>query len=250
MPDALGSWRRGPGPALILGHRGARRDAPENSQLAFDLALDQGAVGVEFDVRLGGEGRVIVLHDADLTRVTGGRDTRHAEALSQQDLARVDLGQGQAVPTLLQVLQWARGNGALLNVELKSDVSDARALVWGVLAAIAASRIDSRQLLLSSFSLRLLRALYKAAPELPRALLFEQRWRTLAPVRRWVGAAALHPQASLLGPASARSWRQGGLLLNTWTVNDPERARELDALGVDALISDVPGLLVEALRCG
>lgn len=250
MRDALGAWRRGAGPVRVLGHRGARRDAPENSRLAFELALNQGAVGVEFDVRLAAEGRVIVLHDADLARVTGGRDTRHAETLSERDLAGVDLGQGQGVPTLLDILHWAKGNGALLNVELKSDVSDSRALVWGVLAAIVASQVDSRQLLLSSFSVRLLRALRTAAPELPRALLFEQRWRALGAVRRWACAQALHPRADLLNASNATTFRQGGLLLNTWTVNDPERALELDALGVDALISDVPGLLVSALRRG
>ena len=109
---SVASFLRSPGcPPLVLGHRGARREAPENTLPAFELATAQGAAGVELDVRLDGSGRVIVLHDRTLLRVTAGRDDRDVESLSADQLDQVTLDGGARVPTLEQVLGWAREEG-------------------------------------------------------------------------------------------------------------------------------------------
>ena len=105
----------------MLGHRGARHAAPENTLAAFELARREGADGIELDVRLDGSGKVIVLHDPTLTRVTGGADSRHAEDIPSAELARLDLGSGERVPLLADVLTWAKEHGQRVNVELKSE---------------------------------------------------------------------------------------------------------------------------------
>jgi len=245
-PPDLSLWRRGPH-ALVLGHRGARRDAPENSLLAFRLALEQGAAGVELDVRLTKQGRVIVLHDTTLARVTDNADQRSAEQLSDDDLAGTDLGDGQAVPSLIDVLDWAKASRALLNIELKSDVSDRRALVWGTVSALEATGIDKRQIVLSSFHLPMLRALSKLLPDVPRGWLFQSSWRGFSPVIEASTAIAVHPRFNLISERRMRAWRRHSALVNTWTVNDPGRALTLDRWGIDTLISDVPGTIIQAL---
>lgn len=245
----LSAWRRGQH-ARVLGHRGARRDAPENSLRAFQTALEQGAAGVEFDVRLGKEGLVIVLHDADLKRVTEGRDQRSAETLGSAELPSTDLGNGEPVPSLLDVLDWAKQTDALLNIELKSDVSDPRALVWGTVSALFTTGIAKEQILFSSFDLSILRALAKAMPQVPRGWLFENAWRGWSPLLSAAQCQAVHPHHALITAKRAQTWRKQVPLINTWTVNDPDQAKALDALGVDAIISDVPRTILEAITNG
>lgn len=244
-PD-LSAWRRDQH-AKVLGHRGARRDAPENSLQAFRLALEQGAAGVEFDVRLGKAGLVIVLHDADLKRVTENADQRSAETLGETELASTDLGGGERVPSLLDVLAWGTQTGALLNIELKSDVSDPRALVWGTVSAVVTTGIAKEQILFSSFDLSILRSLAKALPQVPRGWLFESRWRGWSPMLSASQCQAVHPHHPLITAKRVQGWRQQVALINTWTVNEPEQAKALDSLGVDTIISDVPAVILQAL---
>jgi glycerophosphoryl diester phosphodiesterase len=89
----------GAGPRVI-GHRGAAGAAVENTLEAFDEAARQGADGVEFDVRPCRGGELVVLHDADLGRVTGGADRRAVAALDARELGRVRLAGGERVPRL------------------------------------------------------------------------------------------------------------------------------------------------------
>src|SRR5262245_52384253 len=106
------SWRRPPGHRpWVLGHRGARRAAPENTLRAFELARSEGADGVELDVRLTGDGQIVVLHDPTLERVSGGRDRRRVEALDFSELGRVDVGERERAPRLVDVLAWAAEHG-------------------------------------------------------------------------------------------------------------------------------------------
>src|SRR3954463_11321786 len=99
---------RKPGAApLVLGHRGARHAAPENTHAAFELSRIEGAAGVELDVRLVKTGQVIVLHDPTLARVTHKIDRRVVEELRWAEATTADVGQGQRVPLLSDVLDWA-----------------------------------------------------------------------------------------------------------------------------------------------
>src|SRR6187431_1614466 len=102
------SFRRTSGaPPYVFGHRGVRGEAPENTMAAFDLAATSGADGVELDVRLCRSGELVVCHDADLGRLTRGRDTRRLADLDRAELQRVDVGGGQSIPLLADVLAWA-----------------------------------------------------------------------------------------------------------------------------------------------
>jgi glycerophosphoryl diester phosphodiesterase len=231
----------------VLGHRGARHAAPENTLAAFELARSEGADGVELDVRLDGDGRVIVLHDPTLTRVTNGAETRHAEDLSSAELGRLDVGKGQCVPLLADVLGWAREREQRVNVELKSDVRNRKLLLTQVARVV--SSVVLPEVLFSSFHPHFVWWLARHLPSHPRAWLVHDRQHVLkyAPGLRLLGANALHPQHTLLSPERAARAKRAGLLLNVWTVNNPARARELAGLGVDAIISDVPGAILSEL---
>jgi glycerophosphoryl diester phosphodiesterase len=246
----LSAWRRAAGKRpLVLGHRGARESAPENSLKAFELALAEGADGVELDVRLDGDGRVIVLHDSDLSRVSQGSETRSAEALSASALARVDLGGGERVPLLGDVLGFVKERGARVNVELKRDVSRPLAFLNAVRRAIVASGAPPELVIFSSFQPGFVTALAATLPAFPRAWLVHRKQRVFkhAPLFRLLGSDGVHPDFALVTQSSITRWKRGKSVVNVWTVNDATEARRLAELGVDAIISDRPGAILSAL---
>jgi glycerophosphoryl diester phosphodiesterase len=211
--------------------------------------------GVELDVRLAKTGEIIVLHDPNLRRVTAGADARSVEQLSFSEMMRVDVGLGQRVPLLSDVLDWAMLHDQLVNVEVKSDLKRRRDLVSGVVALLKHHRWAARGVVLSSFDPRFVWRLSRELPRVPVAFLFH----TKSPVARAaalvgsaslsrLGAHAVHPEHALVTHSRMRAWRARGLLVGVWTVNDEARARELSAQGVDYIVSDRPGSVLAALR--
>jgi glycerophosphoryl diester phosphodiesterase len=248
LADALGAWRRPPGARpFVLGHRGARHAAPENTLAAFELARTEGADGIELDVRLDRDGQVIVLHDPTLQRVTNGAELRHAEDLASRDWARLDVGAGERVPLLADVLDWAYSSEQRVNVELKSDVRNRGLLLRQVARVVQRAQLP--RLIFSSFHPYFVWWLGRRLPDLPRAWLVHKNQHLLkyAPGLRRLGANALHPEHVLATPQRIASVKSMNLLVNVWTVNDPARARELAQAGVDAIISDMPGKILSEL---
>jgi glycerophosphoryl diester phosphodiesterase len=237
-------------PTVILGHRGARHAHPENTLQAFQAALDEGAWGTEFDVRVSADGVPVVVHDADLRRVTSGHDTRRVSELTAAQLSRVDLGHNQTIPQLRSILDWAVKTGALLNIELKSKYA-VRDPVARVVASLLRDYPDARNFaLVSSFHPLLLRQFKLACPQVMTGLLLE-RQRPCLWHERWLNALkaeAIHPPARLIVERPELLQRTPGTLVNTWTVNDVAQAQALQALGVRTLISDCPGVLTACLE--
>jgi len=248
LADALRAWQRPEGARpFVLGHRGARHAAPENTLAAFELSRIEGADGIELDVRLDGSGQVIVLHDPMLVRVTQGADTRHAEDIPSRELARLDVGNGERVPALAEVLTWAREHGQRVNIELKADVRNRLLLLRQVQHVVTRQALPS--VIFSSFHPYFVWWLARRLPELPRAWLVHKRQHILkyAPGLRSLGANALHPEHVLASRTRVARLKRAHFLVNTWTVNEPSRARELARVGVDAIISDVPGKILAEL---
>ncbi len=237
---------------IVLGHRGASADAPENTLAAFRLALEQGADGVELDVWRCRSGEVVVHHDVDTARVAGVAhrlgSTRWAE------LRRLDVGSwkgqrfaGERIPLLAEVLEALPS--AVVNVELKStgwpDLSLARA-VAGILRDAGAEE----RCLVSSFDYVLLAAFRLAARAVGTGILFAARprwrWRAEAGLRA-VFPRAVHPQAELATEAQVARWRGRGLEVNVWTVDAADEVSRLAALGVSTLITNRPAVARAAL---
>lgn len=250
---------------LVLGHRGASAAYPENTLLAFRQAMANRADGVELDVMLCASGEPVVVHDDDLGRVTGGKvgsgiDVRSS---SLSDLQRHDVGRGERVPTLAQVLA-TLGDDALVNIELKSrDVktaSDYAGLVHddGLAAAVGdvlrRGRRPTGTTLVSSFDpfqlWRFARTAADLLTTLPLAFLFHRN--QARPLRdAWLTSLlplqAVHPDAALIDAVSMGRWRRRGFFVHTWTVDDASEIAALAALGVDAVITNDPASARAAL---
>lgn len=249
FPSRVDGWTRPATRPFVLGHRGARKRAAENTAAAFDLAMSEGADGIELDVRLDRDGDVVVIHDADLARVTGGRDSRRVEDVGRRELDSIDVGGGERVPRLEDVLDWARRYAARVNVELKRDVSRRPSFVWKVVRLIQRAPRAGERIVVSSFDPLLVAAAARLLPSVPAGWLVAQRRRVpgRSPLEKLVGAKAVHPHFSLVTGDSIAPWQKDGLLVNVWTVNDVDEARRLASLGVDAIITDEPGKILAGL---
>jgi glycerophosphoryl diester phosphodiesterase len=238
-------------PPFIFGHRGVRGEAPENTMSAFELAADSGADGIELDVRLCRSGDVVVCHDPTLARATGGRDVRAVADLDLAELSAVDLGGGQPVPLLKEVLAWARAKDLAVNVEMKRDLPNRPKAVRATAKVLRS--VPSSGVIVSSFDPWMLAYFGWLLPDVPRGCLFasDQKYLMLQ-TSGWVAAAvrasAVHPEKTLVSVDRCRKWKKHGNLINVWTVNDVAKGRELAEMGVDAIITDVPRDMVRALK--
>jgi glycerophosphoryl diester phosphodiesterase len=245
----IAAWLRPEGARpFVLGHRGARHAAPENTLTAFELARREGADGVELDVRLDRDGRVIVLHDRTLERVSNGAEKRDVEELGADVLARLSIG-GDRVPLLADVLAWAGETRMRVNVELKRDVSRPWRFLAKVSKVVKASRLGPELVLFSSFHPGFVAALGLLAPDFPRAWLVDKDDRRFsrAPGFRLL-ADGVNPHRELVEPRAMKRWKQHGAPIATWTVNLADEARRVAALGVDTIISDRPADILAALK--
>lgn len=247
----LGWLHSGPYPTrrdrpLVLGHRGASADAPENTLAAFREALRQGADGVELDVRRCASGELVVCHDAWLDRLAGA----HLEVAGTPlaELRRLDVGRrfsaafaGERIPTLAEALA-VLPRAASCNIELKCEAP---------LREVGLARRLSRELrlagagpalVLSSFDPAALALSRLLAPRLPAAMLVDasQSLALREGAARAMGAAALHVEHRLCTRESVRRWRSRGLRVAAWTVDDPADVERCCAAGVDVLITNRP----------
>jgi glycerophosphoryl diester phosphodiesterase len=242
--------RAGRGP-LVLGHRGASADAPENTLAAFRLAIAEGADGVELDVWRCGTGEVVVGHDEDMARVSGVALRVPDAPLAE--LRELDVGgwkgeafRGERMPLLSEVLEALPA--AVVNVELKSRGGDLR--LAGAAAKVLARARAAGRVIVSSFDWRLLVAFRLAAPDVPVGLLFDpdHAWKVpLAAALRLMGPSAVHPERTLATEERVRAWAARGLAVNVWTVDDPGEARALAAMGAAGVITNLPARIRAAL---
>jgi glycerophosphoryl diester phosphodiesterase len=235
-------WRPRPLPGvtrttpLLIGHRGVRGPAPENTAAAFELAFGAGLDGVETDVQRTADGVLVLFHDFTL-------DGQPLWTYRLSDLrARVpDLA---TLDDLFAVAR--RYPGTLLNLELKADGLRTGGLERAAVQAIRASGLQDR-ILVSSFNPATLLKVRLLAPEVRIGLLYAPdlpAWLRSGALAGWLHADALHPHESLVTPELLARARAESVKVNTWTVNDPMRITSLHALGADAIIGDDPRVLL------
>jgi glycerophosphoryl diester phosphodiesterase len=252
---------------LVIAHRGASALAPENTLAAFRRALDDGAEGFEFDVRLASDGVPVVVHDATLRR-TAGRKGEIA-ALSSSALAEIDAGSWfnrrhpararaeyaqERIPTLARVLDEFAPRSRALYVELKCSRAAAFALAAAVVEVLRARPEAARRAVVESFALEAVAEVKRLAPGLRTAALFERSLRRRPVTTREMCARAVAHGAdeialhrSLATRRAVALARDAGLPTVVWTVDHPSWARRARELGLRAIITNDPARLRAAL---
>jgi glycerophosphoryl diester phosphodiesterase len=228
----------------IVAHRGGGKLAPENTLAGIDTGARLGLKMVEFDAKLSADDVVFLLHDDLVDRTSDGHGP--AAWMTYAQLRALDAGSwfgttyaGATMPTLAEVAKRCFEKDLAANVEIKP--CDGRDVKTGRLVAEEAARLwadAGRAPLMSSFSYVALEAAAKAAPELPRGMLYEtipDDWRAQAAALDCVSMHVDHRQLD-----ERRVWeiKGSGLRILAYTVNDPQRARRLAEWGVDAICTD------------
>jgi glycerophosphoryl diester phosphodiesterase len=239
------------GKLLIFGHRGARAYAPMNTIPSFELALAQGADGVELDVRLTRDGEMIIMHNDTVDETTDGEGKVADFTLAE--LQALDAGawfnesfRGTRVPTLDAVFE-AIGKRTRINVEIKAEGLRSDGIEAKVADAIRRHGLE-RSVIVSSFNPLTLRRFRHAMPEVLIGYLHGEEVPFFVPhLMLGLPHEARNPHYTEID-RKYMDWAKGaGYRVNTWTVNDPAKAAELRGLGVDCIITDTPDVILAAV---
>jgi glycerophosphoryl diester phosphodiesterase len=229
--------RRSSSVTLVIAHRGASREARENTVAAFRRAVELGSDGIELDVRRSADGVLVVHHDALL-------DDGRAIA----DVAAADLP--DHVPTLGAALDACAG--AFVNVEIKNDPDEpgfdaARELARRTVDHLVA-RSEHLRWLISSFDEETVDACRRHDPRLRTAILAPTLDDSLVGRAAAGGHVAVHPWVGAVTAEAVRAAHAHGVGVNTWTCDEPDRMRELIAWGVDGICTNVPDVALAVRR--
>ena len=231
---------------LVIAHRGASVDAPENTRSAFVQAAEQGADWVELDVRLAADRSLIVNHDAWYRDGRTVWSTPRAEAPE----ATIDLSEAMRV---------CRGEASTVmgvNVEIKNSPGDLADAPYGLDVVDSVLEViepyvsdDPTSVLVSSFDMATIDRVKELDAEiLTGYLVFDLNAQPDAlehTAER--GHDAFHPWGPFVTEQMIARCRERELILNTWTIDEAPRWAELADWGVDGIVTNLPGRLVQAM---
>ena len=235
---------------LIVAHRGASRDAPENTIPAFQLAWEQGADAIEADFHLSKDGEIVCFHDADTERVAGTQLVVRQSTLAE--LKQLDVGathgvafNGTRIPTIAEVFATIP-QGKKIFIEVKCGAE----IIPMLLNEIDQSGLTQEQIVVISFNKQVIQQLKIKAPQYKASWLCsfkKQETGEITPALATVLKTLKQIQADGLSsntalPASViEAVSQQGYEWHVWTINDLKTARRMQALGVLSITTDVPG---------
>jgi glycerophosphoryl diester phosphodiesterase len=246
---------------VIVAHRGASFDAPENTLAAYRLAWQQGADGAEGDFYLTADNKIVCIHDPT-TKRTGDRDLDVAKS-TFDELRKVDVGKwksaayaNERIPTIDEVLAIVPP-GKLYYIEVKCGPE----ILTGLDAAIAKSGLKPDQLRIISFNAKVIAEAKKRMPQIKAHWISgfkaDKETKEITPTTEAVFKTLKDVSADgFNGQWNARVWtaafveklKATGLETAVWTVDDPAVAKKLAKLGVWGVTTNKPGWLREQLK--
>lgn len=234
-----------PARAMVVAHRGASVEQPENTIAAFEAAIDAGADAVEFDVRMTADGHAVVLHDPDVSRTTDG--TGVVSEMTLEDVRRL------GVPTLEETLKLLSGRAAV-DIEIKNAADepgytpDAEPAVEATLSALDEVGF-SGPVIVSSFNPRSIAHSRALRPDVPTGLLtwFDVEADEALAQASGQGHSWVLPFVTKVleaGDGFGDRVHDAGSLLGVWIADDADIARQLFELGADAVATNDPRAIV------
>ncbi len=246
---------------LIIAHRGASYDAPENTLASVNLAWEKEAPAVEIDIHFSKDGQLVVLHDFNTLKLYG----RDRDVIDQtvEELLQLDAGQhkgekwkGEKIPLLNQVLSTVpEGRKIVVEIKIGPDI------IPELKKAIARSGLDPEQIVIISFNWDTVAAATKAFPHYKIYGLssfkknketdaWEPSIEELIERAKKVGADGINVKAidAIVNEDSIAEVHRNGLEVYVWTVDDPAVARRLKQAGVDGITTNRPQWLAAQIH--
>lgn len=235
----------------IIGHRGARGEAPENTLGGFRYLHDLGVRAVEFDVRQLKDDQLVVIHDDDFVRTTG--KSHHVESCNLSEAQQFDhrhqwqaWGFEEYTPSLPHVMDCLT-DFEHIEVEIKAVTDEAAA--ERLILQLHQDLVGFEQTAtITSFDVKILAALQQHQSHFKRGLLVE------IPIGEYAIELAQQYECDQIGwkdqlatDQIIQFTQQAELAVSVWTVNDVERAKNLQQLGIQGLITDFPSTMLQHL---
>jgi glycerophosphoryl diester phosphodiesterase len=215
---------------FVIGHRGARALEPENTLRSLRRGMEC-APFVEVDVRLSGDGHVVVMHDATVDRTTNG--TGEVGSLTFAELKRLDAGGGEHIPSFSEVLDLVVGRNGGLVVEIKEPGSEE-----AICDLLAGSRPEP--LLVVSFHPDSIRRARELLGDVATGLIYSRIQNDPLQIAVSVNATVILPKFTRVTPALVGAAHIAGLPVVAWTLNTEEEFARALSLGIDGFASDNP----------
>jgi glycerophosphoryl diester phosphodiesterase len=225
--------------------------APENTFASFERAVEIGVDAIELDVHLTADGKVVVIHDHQLDRTTDGDGIVGEKTLAE--LKSLDAGKpfgdallGQRIPTLGEVLEWARGR-CVLDIEIKGGPWPYPGLEAKVVDLIREHEMVDQTIVIS-FEHPTVARVRALAPEIATGTLWSARPIDPVSVAEAAGANAILPMWPYCDAETVERAHAAGLSVHPWATSDPKIVAHLIEIGVDSICSNHPDVVVGALR--
>ncbi len=236
---------------LVIGHRGARNEAPENTLAGFAYAKRLGLDGVEFDVRLSSDGQLVVIHDATVDRTTNGHgavsDFTAVQLANLDARAQFPDWKGSCgVPLLTEVLD-VLGDDLRMMIEIKKDTpGNEERIIHGVMQELGLRGLMERATL-TSFDTVALEIVQREFPDQRRGYIGAWDSEEFIETAQRLGCAHGDAHRTSASPAVIAKAQDSGMTMLGWMCDTREEFDLLSAWGVDAVTTDNPGVIL-ALR--
>lgn len=234
----------------IYAHRGFSEKYPENTMLAFEKAAETGCDGIELDVQLTRDGKLVVIHDETIDRTTDG--TGLVRNYTYKELCRFNAGFVKenafgfhATPLFEDYCAWASGQKLITNIEIKSNVFYYENIEARTIEAIHRYGLENR-VIISAFNHMSLVRVRQLAPEIKTGALVSRA--VLGNIGYYCASFRIpyyHPNIRILTAEAVRECRDCGIEVNAWTVNDLESLEKMREWGCDGIITNNP----ESFHC-
>lgn len=232
-----------------MAHRGASGYAPENTLAAFKMALEMGAKGIEIDIHLTADGEIVVIHDWVLGRTCDLKGL--VGDYSLKEIKEGDFGgwfshefKNERIPTLEETLVLLKGTGTLLNIEIKKNMYNNKG-IEKIMTDLIHKHDFTDQVIVSSFNHHSLAQVKRLEGNIRTGILYSEimyhPWEYAAILK----ADAIHPFYESLGEEDVRQCLKNNIMVNPYTVNNPEHIARLVRWGVSSIITDYPDMAGE-----
>lgn len=234
------------GRVWVVGHRGAMGYCPENTLASFERGLELGADWIELDVHLSRDGALIVIHDESLERTTNGHGLVRDHTLAE--LKQLDAGDGQKIPTLNEVLDWARQRDTIVDIEIKNAPIYYEGIEQRVVDAVSEAAMTERVIVIS-FDHAAVQRVIRLEPRIATGVLYECRpLGGGVDLARGANADAVLPHWSYVTRKDVQLAHEADLAVAPWASSDPTVLRHLVECDVDAIGTNHPDILKTVIK--
>lgn len=233
-------------------HRGFSSKYPENTMLAFEKAIEVGAHGIEFDVQVTKDGKLVIIHDETIDRTSNGKGK--VKDFTYEELLKFDFSvnyneqeEPQRIPLLSEYFELVKDIDIISNIELKNSVYEYEGIEEKVYDLVGQYKLKNK-VIISSFNHESIMRMKAIDESIECGFLIDSWMLNPGKYTKYNGIECFHPSAYSLTKEKVQEIQSHGVKVNVWLGKEPFDYRKLVHMGVDGLISNDPDIVKDLLE--